>query len=165
MPPGCGDAMLPDYCDFPESVLKILPEQAPQIPAGAVPRADIRCLPDSSTGTEQTEIQFVILIAHQFFVKAPDPLQGRLPPAPVSHGIHGTFVVHVMKLGTPGGKRTMVSSGDGTGNQALGFGAGGAADVISAGCLERGDAAVNVIGRELRMSIHAQDDLPEGRAD
>src|SRR5260370_40396170 len=92
MPPGTRPSVLTNHGNFPETILKILQKEAGQAGSRPIPGNDLWRLPALSSGTDEAQVQFVVLIATKSFVEQTYALQGRLAPAPIRNRVYIDFI-------------------------------------------------------------------------
>ena len=148
-----------NHADFPVAVLQVLAKQRRQRSPWVVPTPDLRGLPNLSSAADNAEIVFVILITTELLVEAAEAIKGLFPPAAIGHGIHVTFIIHIVKTSAPDRERRVIGCGDSLLHVGIRLGACRTADVVRAGPLQRFHAPNHVVGSINSMRVHADHDL------
>src|SRR5215510_4977911 len=151
--------MLLNHTYLPIAVLCILAEQGTRRGARIIPRTNARRLPQFRTSTHQTQAQVVILVAHQFLIKAANLFQRRLPPAAKVNRIDLTFVIDRVRTGTTRGKRRLKCQRDGLLPIIASRGPPGSADIGRARLLQHLNTLSHVIWRVFRVRVHANENV------
>ncbi len=69
-------------------------------------------MPDFAAGQGQAQIQFVVLVAQQRFVKAADAVKDAAPINAAENGVRGAFVQDVVPARPADCERTVMSNSD-----------------------------------------------------
>src|ERR1700676_2997836 len=100
--PGCRDLVLVNDTHLPESVLEILTEQRRKRSPWAIPGDNFWRLPNLTSRTGKTQVEFIVLIPDELLVKQPKAKERFLAPAAVRHGVHIARVIDVMEARSAG---------------------------------------------------------------
>ena len=164
MPPGSRFAMLPNHGNLPEPILKILVKQRGQTGSGPIPGNNLWRLPDFSAGRNNTQIQFVVLIATKVFVEDSDAFQCGFAPAAVRYGVHVSFIFGIMELCSATGEPAVVGKRYCAPPISIRARQRRSSDIVREGFIQDFQATANVVRRILAVSVHSNDDFASGRA-
>src|SRR5215831_17785131 len=127
-----------------------------------VPTFDARRLPDQPTCPTESQVELVILIAHQPLVKEANPIKHLTPPTPEIHRIHRSRVVRIMTPCTANCKRGLKRRCNRPSYVSRSMRYPRSSHVIRACLLQNCDALADVIWGVQRMDVYTDNDLTPG---
>src|SRR2546422_10307674 len=127
--------MLRDNPTLPIAVLAVLPEEGFERSAWPVPTLDTRRLPDCPASPRQPQVEFIVLVAHQFLVEQSDPVKDLTRPAAEIDRINRSFIARIMSARTPGRERGLERRRNRSAHGPCPSGNPGATDVVCPGLL------------------------------
>src|SRR6266404_3359000 len=157
MPPGTRPSVLTNHGNFPETILKILQKEVGQAGPRPIPGDDLWRLPDLSSGTDEAQVQFVVLIATKRFVEQTYALQGRLAPAAIRNRVYIPFIFGIVKFRASTGKLIVIGERDRLSQISFRARQRRTSDIIGVGFAQNLQATVNVVGRIFAVSVHSND--------
>src|SRR5215203_5237761 len=128
--------MLLNDSHFPIAILLILPKQRKERTARLVPTPNTRRLPDFSSRAGEPEVEFVVLIADEFFVKKTNPIKNLARPAAEIHCVNNAFVARIMSSCSSNRERGVKSRGNCLPNKSLSISDPWTTDIVSIGFTE-----------------------------
>jgi len=96
--------MLLEDADFPEAVLEILTPESRWGTTHGVFGFDFGAEEDAAAGGAQAIVEFIILVANEFFIEEAEALKNPTRPGTHVNGVHPLFIIGIVKTATANSK-------------------------------------------------------------